>query len=190
LLYGPPGTGKTFIAKACATEMSESTFFSISSSDIMSKYVGESEKIVKTLFGMARGEHSSIIFIDEVDSMTGNRSEGENESSKRVKTEFLVQMDGVGNDSKNKLLVLGATNLPWELDPAIRRRFERRIYIPLPELETRYLLFKKLCSKTPNTMTDDQFRDLAERAEGYFSFYVDILALTSAFWSKMQSMNL
>ena len=86
MLYGPPGTGKTFIAKACATEMSESTFFSVSSSDIMSKYVGESEKIVKTLFNMAREEKSSIIFIDEVDSMTGNRSEGENESSKRVKT--------------------------------------------------------------------------------------------------------
>ena len=115
---------------------------------------------------MARQEKSSIIFIDQVDSMTGNRSQGENESSKRVKTEFLVQMDGVGNDSKNKLLVLGATNLPWELDPAIRRRFQRRIYIPLPELETRYLLFKKLCSKTPNTLTDDQFKDLAERAEG------------------------
>jgi vacuolar protein-sorting-associated protein 4 len=155
LMYGPPGTGKTFIAKACATEMSESTFFSVSSSDIMSKYVGESEKIVKTLFSMAREEKSSIIFIDEVDSMTGNRSEGENESSKRVKTEFLVQMDGVGSDNKNKLLVLGATNLPWELDPAIRRRFERRIYIPLPEHETRYLMFKKLCSRTPNTLSDD-----------------------------------
>lgn len=97
LLYGPPGTGKTFIAKACAHEMSESTFFSVSSSDIMSKYVGESEKIVKYLFEMARKEKSSIIFIDEVDSMTGNRSEGDNESSKRVKTEFLVQMDGVGH---------------------------------------------------------------------------------------------
>jgi vacuolar protein-sorting-associated protein 4 len=82
---------------------------------------------------MARKEKSSIIFIDEVDSMAGNRSDGDNEGSKRVKTEFLVQMDGVGHDTNNKLLVLGATNLPWDLDPAIRRRFERRIYIPLPE---------------------------------------------------------
>lgn len=73
-------------------------------------------------------------------------------------------MDGVGNDSQNRLLVLGATNLPWELDPAIRRRFERRIYIPLPEYETRYSLFKKLCEKTPNTLTDEQLRDLADRS--------------------------
>ena len=122
LLYGPPGTGKTFIAKACASEMDGCTFFSVSSSDIMSKYVGESEKIVKCLFQMARKEKSSIIFIDEVDSMAGNRSDGENESSRRVKTEFLVQMEGVSNQ-ENRLLVLGATNLPWELDPAIRRRF-------------------------------------------------------------------
>lgn len=69
-------------------------------------------------------------------------------------------MDGVGHNG-GKLLVLGATNLPWELDPAIRRRFERRIYIPLPEYETRYNLFKRLCSKTPNTLTDEQLRDLA-----------------------------
>jgi vacuolar protein-sorting-associated protein 4 len=76
-------------------------------------------------------------------------------------------MDGVGHDSGNKLLVLGATNLPWDLDPAIRRRFERRIYIPLPEFETRFGLFKKLCEKTPNTLTEEQFKDLAERSEGY-----------------------
>jgi vacuolar protein-sorting-associated protein 4 len=71
-------------------------------------------------------------------------------------------MEGVGHESK-RLLVLGATNLPWELDPAIRRRFERRIYIPLPEFDSRLALLKKLCSKTPNTVTEEQFRDLAER---------------------------
>ena len=103
---------------------------------------------------MARKEKSSVIFIDEVDSMAGNRSDGENESSRRVKTEFLVQMDGVGNDTKS-LLVLGATNLPWELDPAIRRRFERRIYIPLPDFEARFHLVKNLCKSTPNTLTEE-----------------------------------
>jgi len=81
---------------------------------------------------MARENRPSIVFVDEVDSLCGSRSEGENETSRRIKTEFLVQMNGVGNDIDG-VLVLGATNVPWELDPAIRRRFEKRIYIPLPD---------------------------------------------------------
>jgi vacuolar protein-sorting-associated protein 4 len=97
--------------------------------------VGESEKLVRTLFQMARDSKPAIIFIDEIDSLTGNRSEGENEASKRVKTEFLVQMQGnfifsnkgVGKDDEG-ILVLGATNTPWDLDPAIRRRFEKRYF--------------------------------------------------------------
>jgi vacuolar protein-sorting-associated protein 4 len=100
---------------------------------------------------MAREQKPAIVFIDEVDSLCGSRSDGENETSRRIKTEFLVQMQGVGTDM-NGVLVLGATNVPWELDPAIRRRFEKRIYIPLPDLVARVTQFKIRLGKTPHNL--------------------------------------
>lgn len=114
MLYGPPGTGKSFLAKACATEC-EGTFFSISSADLISKWMGEAERNIKQLFKMARERKPSIIFVDEIDSLCGQRTEGENDSVRRVKTQFLIEMQGVGN-SMDGVLVLGATNVPWELD--------------------------------------------------------------------------
>lgn len=138
LLYGPPGTGKSFLAKAVATE-ANATFFSVSAADLVSKWVGESEKHVKELFETARERKPSIIFLDEVESLCAQREESSS-ASLRLLTEFLVQMDGLGN-SMEGILVLGATNLPWMLDVGIRRRFEQRIYIPLPDREARLKMF-------------------------------------------------
>jgi len=165
LLYGPPGTGKSYLAKAVATE-ANSTFFSVSSSDLVSKWMGESERLVRNLFEMARENKPAIIFIDEIDSLCGTRGEGESEASRRIKTEFLVQMQGVGNDQQG-ILVLAATNLPWQLDPALRRRFEKRIYIPLPEANARARMFQIHIGNTPNTLTMKDFRHLAHKSEGY-----------------------
>ncbi|KAK6871944.1 Vacuolar protein sorting-associated protein 4 [Candida tropicalis] len=165
LLYGPPGTGKSYLAKAVATE-ANSTFFSVSSSDLVSKWMGESERLVKQLFTMARENKPSIIFIDEVDALCGPRGEGESEASRRIKTELLVQMNGVGNDSQG-VLVLGATNIPWQLDAAIRRRFERRIYIPLPDVEARTRMFEINIGEVPCECTNSDYRTLAEMTDGY-----------------------
>lgn len=166
LLYGPPGTGKSYLAKAVATE-ADSTFFSVSSADLISKWQGESERLVRNLFEMARESpgNRAIIFIDEVDSLCGSRSEGESDSLRRVKTEFLVQMDGVGKE-EGQVLILGATNIPWELDAAIRRRFEKRVYIPLPEKEARTYMVKLHLGDTPNDLTEEDFERIGEITEG------------------------
>lgn len=166
LLYGPPGTGKSYLAKAVATEAGASTFLSVSSSDLVSKFQGESERLVKNLFEIARAKSPAIIFIDEVDSLCSNRSDGENDSARRIKTEFLVQMQGVGKGNDG-VLVLGATNTPWELDPAIRRRFEKRVYVPLPDVQARATIFNIHIGDTPHSLTDDDFKQLAARSEGF-----------------------
>lgn len=115
---------------------------------------------------MARENRPAIIFIDEVDALCGPRGEGESEASRRIKTELLVQMDGVGKDSKG-VLILGATNIPWQLDAAIRRRFQRRVHISLPDMNARMKMFMLAVGQTPCEMTQHDYRTLATMSEGY-----------------------
>lgn len=185
LLFGPPGTGKTMIAKTVANEAG-STFFSISASSLLSKYLGESEKLIRALFFMARKLSPSIIFFDEIDSLLSARSDGEHESSRRVKTEFLIQWSALSSatakdESENsRVLVLAATNLPWAIDEAARRRFTRRLYIPLPEFETRLTQLKKLMKYQKHGISDMDFVIIANLTEGYSNSDITSLAKEAA----------
>lgn len=179
LLYGPPGTGKSFLAKATASEANNSTYLTVSTSDLVSKWLGESEKLIRALFSTARSQHPSIIFIDEVDSLLSERKEDDSESSRRIKTEFLIQMDGFKIGPQD-VLVLAATNIPWGLDPAVRRRFEKKIYIPLPDLEARKRLIQLKLKDTPNTIQPDQIDIIAQMTDGYSGADMSILSREAA----------
>ena len=178
LLYGPPGTGKTMLAKALATQ-GKTTFFNVHSSSFASKWRGESEKLVRILFEMARFYAPTTIFIDEVDSLCSKRGEGnEGDGSRRVKAELLVQMEGVNSNTsaganekseedKRKLVtVMAATNRPWDLDDALRRRFEKRVYIPLPNEKGRMQLFN-LNLKKIEVDKNINYDKLVKDTEGY-----------------------
>ena len=162
LLYGPPGTGKTQLARAVATE-SNCTFFSVSASSLVSKWVGESEKAVRDLFQLARESKPSILFIDEIESLCGHRGDSnESESAKRIKSEFLSQTNDMAD-----ILLLAATNLPWAIDPAFRRRFVKRIYIPLPDFEARQQLFMIHLNGKDHKLELDDVNEFAKETEGY-----------------------
>ncbi|OQU87315.1 hypothetical protein SORBI_3003G252900 [Sorghum bicolor] len=166
LLFGPPGTGKTMLAKAVATEC-KTTFFNISASSIVSKWRGDSEKLVKVLFELARHHAPSTIFLDEIDAIISQRGEArsEHEASRRLKTELLIQMDGL-TKTDELVFVLAATNLPWELDAAMLRRLEKRILVPLPEPDARQAMFEELLPSTPGKM-EIPYNVLVEKTEGY-----------------------
>lgn len=182
LLFGPPGTGKTMLARAVATE-SKSTFFSVSASTLTSKWHGESEKLVRALFGLAKALAPSIIFVDEIDSLLSTRSSGtEHEASRRSKTEFLIQWSDLqraaagrnqstdkshdGGGDPSRVLVLAATNLPWDIDEAARRRFVRRQYIPLPEDHVREQQIRRLLSHQTHEMSNEDIEVLVKVTEG------------------------
>ncbi|XP_044029016.1 katanin p60 ATPase-containing subunit A-like 2 isoform X3 [Siniperca chuatsi] len=173
LLYGPPGTGKTLLAKAVATEC-KTTFFNISASSIVSKWRGDSEKLVRVLFELARYHAPSTIFLDELESVMSQRGTsmgGEHEGSRRMKTELLVQMDGLAR-SEDLVFVLAASNLPWELDHAMLRRLEKRILVSLPTSPARQAMISHWLPPLSSTggvelRTELDYETLAKGMEGY-----------------------
>lgn len=167
LLYGPPGTGKTMLARAAAAEI-DATFFHVSAAQILSKWVGQAEQNVARLFEAARDEPRAIIFIDEIESLLpARRDEAGSGVMQRVVPQFLQALDGF-DQKGTSLFFLAATNVPWQLDPAVLRpgRFDERVYVPLPDLAARVRLLEIYLSHRPLADDVDPVA-LAKRLEGY-----------------------
>ncbi|CAL4978942.1 unnamed protein product [Urochloa decumbens] len=179
LLFGPPGTGKTMLAKAVATEAG-ANFINISMSSITSKWFGEGEKYVKAVFSLASKIAPSVIFIDEVDSMLGRRENpGEHEAMRKMKNEFMVNWDGLRTKDKERVLVLGATNRPFDLDEAVIRRFPRRLMVNLPDASNREKILKVILAKE-ELGPDVDLDSLANMTDGYSGSDLKNLCVTAA----------
>ena len=158
--------------KGLLASQSKSMFFNISASSLMSKWIGESEKLVRTLFALASFYQPSVVFIDEIDSLLTSRSENENEASRRIKTEFLVQLDGAGTNINDRILIIGATNRPQEIDDAFVRRLSKRLYIPLPNKVSRKQLIMRVLEKERKNnnkyeINENDIDDIVNRTKGY-----------------------
>ncbi|MFW9778252.1 MAG: AAA family ATPase [Candidatus Heimdallarchaeota archaeon] len=173
LMFGPPGCGKTYLCKAVASEV-DSTFFSVSAASLVSKWLGESEKLVQELYDRAAEEAPSIIFFDEIDALGGRRGGGtENEAMRRIKTQLLQAVEGFGTGDE-LLVTIGATNTPWDIDAAMRRRFERRVYVTLPTTAAREKMFE-IHTRGVELDPDLSFMEMAKYTAGYTAADIALL---------------
>ncbi|XP_014513533.1 uncharacterized protein LOC106771966 isoform X1 [Vigna radiata var. radiata] len=179
LLFGPPGTGKTMLAKAVATEAG-ANFINISMSSITSKWFGEGEKYVKAVFSLASKIAPSVIFVDEVDSMLGRRENpSEHEAMRKMKNEFMVNWDGLRTKDKERVLVLAATNRPFDLDEAVIRRLPRRLMVNLPDAPNREKILRVILAKE-DLAPDVDFEAMANMTDGYSGSDLKNLCVTAA----------
>ncbi|GER35222.1 AAA-type ATPase family protein [Striga asiatica] len=179
LLFGPPGTGKTMLAKAVATDAG-ANFINISMSSITSKWFGEGEKYVKAVFSLASKIAPSVVFVDEVDSMLGRRENpGEHEAMRKMKNEFMVNWDGLRTKDKERVLVLAATNRPFDLDEAVIRRLPRRLMVNLPDAQNRVKILKVILAKEELSPNID-LEAVANMTEGYSGSDLKNLCVTAA----------
>ncbi|KAM0918340.1 hypothetical protein ACQ4PT_008905 [Festuca glaucescens] len=180
LLFGPPGTGKTLLAKALATEAG-ANFISITGSSLTSKWFGDAEKLTKALFSFASRLAPVIIFVDEVDSLLGARGGAmEHEATRRMRNEFMAAWDGLRSKENQRILILGATNRPFDLDDAVIRRLPRRIYVDLPDAQNRMKILKILLAKE-NIESEFGFDELASATEGYSGSDLKNLCIAAAY---------
>ncbi|KAL2591695.1 hypothetical protein AAZV13_12G025100 [Glycine max] len=180
LLFGPPGTGKTLLAKALATEAG-ANFISITGSTLTSKWFGDAEKLTKALFSFASKLAPVIVFVDEVDSLLGARGGAfEHEATRRMRNEFMAAWDGLRSKENQRILILGATNRPFDLDDAVIRRLPRRIYVDLPDAENRMKILRIFLAQE-NLNFDFQFDKLANFTDGYSGSDLKNLCIAAAY---------
>jgi len=178
LFYGPAGCGKTLIAKAVASEVN-ATFFNVSAANIVSKWLGESERLVMHLFQLARKSQPAIVFIDELDSIGVSRSGDDVGGERRMKTQLLTELQGLASNHDDRVTVIGATNLPWEIDFALRSRFEKRIHVPLPDTEARAAILENHMEDIEVAPTVD-YEEMADLTEGYSGRDISIVCREAA----------